>query len=87
MAHFINYDAQLDNVFIATYRQASGYTNEDITGLVDDMKNNQSGCCPLEGSLNALEDGSLWEDEDQTILELLHHKITTHTAGRVNNEI
>lgn len=77
MAHFINYNAHT-GLSINTYRAPEGYANSDVTGLVEDIHAERSGCCPLEGALEALEDGSLWQDADQEILEELHALISSH---------
>lgn len=76
MNYFINYSVN-SGVSINTFRQAGGHANEDITGLVDDMMTGRDGCCPLDGSKAALEDGSLWQGSDATqeVLEQLHSAI------------
>lgn len=73
--NFINYHP-VTGVSINTYREPGGYFNDDVCGLVSDMVSEQPGCCPLEGSREALEDGGLWEDYEQAIIEHLHGFIT-----------
>lgn len=71
MQHYINYGPGV-GVTINTYRQADGYYNDDVRGLVDDMRHDRAGCCPLAGARAALQDGSLWADADREALETLH---------------
>lgn len=76
---FINYNANAalaaDAVFISQER--GGLFNECVIGLVEDMVNDRSGSCPLEGSLEALEDGAAWAGTNATeeILEMLHDAV------------
>lgn len=74
---FINFNAAVDVVFVATYAQAGGCFT-DIVDFVGDVRRGVSSACPLDGAVHALEDGSLWadlNDEDgQALLELVHRK-------------
>ena len=72
--YFINF-SPASGISIDRYRAPGACINEDVRGLVADMRDNRAGTCELDGSLAALEDGSLWGDDDQTILELLHASI------------
>jgi hypothetical protein len=77
MNYFINFDVNT-GISINSYRQAVGYFNDSVEGLVDDIVNGDCGCCPLDGAKHALEDGELWAGSDATaeILEELHAAIT-----------
>lgn len=69
--YFINYD-QHTGLSIDTFRNPSA-TVGDITDLVEAVKNgNESIVCQLEGAKGALEDGSIWQDDDQDALEEVH---------------
>ena len=80
MNYFINYDPAT-GVAINTYRQPNGYANDDVVELVDDMVAGRPGNCPLEGAKDALEDGSLWNDEDEHIINQIHNLIQEHEAA------
>lgn len=73
---FINYNVNT-GISINTYRQASGYANSDVNGLVDDILAGRDGSCPLDGAKDALEDGYLWAGTDATpeILEEIHSAV------------
>lgn len=75
MTCFINFDPAR-GLSIATYRQPQGACNGDVLGLVEDIRAGRPGCCDLEGAKAALEDGSLWTDDDQETLELLHAAVS-----------
>ena len=79
---FINY-CPTYGVSINTYRSPRGYANSDVIGLADDILGYQPGSCPLEGAKDALEDGSLWQDFDAQLLELLHDAITTYEKSKI----
>ena len=78
---FINYTVNA-GVTINSYRNATGYYNDDVTGLIDDIVAELSGCCPLEGAKAALEDGTLWNGSDATpeVLEEIHNAICEYEA-------
>lgn len=78
---FINYDAN-KGLSINPYRAPDGYANGDVGGLVDDIMAERTGCCPLEGAKNALEDGALWNGSDATpeVLEEIHNAICEYEA-------
>lgn len=71
---YINY-APATGVSINTFRKPEGYANNDVRGLVEDIRAERQGTCDLDGAEAALEDGSLWSDGDQEALELLHNAI------------
>lgn len=73
---FLNYNAGTKTVSVNTFRNA-GYVNFDVIGLVDDIVMGVSGCCELEGSLDAVRDGSIWAGTDATqeILEMIDSAI------------
>lgn len=73
---FINY-SPLTGVSINSFRQPSGYANWDVDGLVVDIIAGRDSSCRLEGAKDALEDGSLWPDNDvvQEVLEEVHAAI------------
>ena len=75
MTYFINYNP-MTGFSINTFREPNGYCNEDVLGLVEDVQNGASSCCMLDGAKDALEDGSLWTDEQQEIVESIHSVIT-----------
>ena len=85
MTHFINY-SPVTGLSIKTFRNTGAF-NGDVVGLVDDIMDGREGCCELDGALDALEDGSLWSDEQQEVLEDLHALIrrweTEHDAEPV----
>lgn len=74
MSDFINY-TPMTGVTIDSYRKPEGSFNDDVRGLVDDVRAGRPGCCDLDGALAALEDGSLWTDEDQEAIESVHAAI------------
>ena len=80
MNFFINYDPQI-GVTIATHRKPDAVAVDDVIVLVDYVLSEQSCCCPLDGSKDALEDGSLWNNIDQPAIELIHAAITDHEKG------
>ena len=82
MMYYINF-TPADGISIDTYRAPGAFVNGDVRGLVADIRANRAGTCELDGSLAALEDGSLWEDEDQEILELLHATIREASRGEM----
>lgn len=75
MTYFINF-APMTGVSINTFRKPEGYANDDVRGLVEDIRANRAGTCDLDGAKAALEDGSLWNDDGQEALELLHSAIS-----------
>lgn len=77
MTHFINY-SPVTGLSISTFRSAEGYANGDVIGLVEDIHAGRPGNCPLDGALDAIEDGALWQDADQETLEELHALIANH---------
>lgn len=79
MTHFINFDP-MSGVSIDTFRKPEGSANDDVRGLVEDIHADRPGCCDLDGAKAALEDGSLWSDDDQKTLELLHSAIRDFEA-------
>ena len=76
---FIN-NCPTTGITINSFRKARGYANSDVVGLVDDILNGRPGCCPLEAAKDALEDGSLWDDDDHTkeATSLIHTLICQH---------
>lgn len=77
--YFINYDADTDHLSISTFRN-TGYANSDVLSLVDGIHFSDSGNCELEGAKEALEDGSIWMDEDEHIVNQLLNLIQEHEA-------
>jgi transcriptional regulator with XRE-family HTH domain len=68
---FINYDKNT-GLSIDSFRNPSA-TVGDITDLVAAVKTeDESITCQLEGAKDALEDGSIWQDDDQEALEEVH---------------
>ena len=88
MNYFINFNAQTGSITIDTYRN-NGMANADVIGLVEDIEKEISSTCSLEGALTALEDGSIWNDDQQEIIENLHAAIMEFENGfdRENDEI
>jgi len=78
---FINYMPD-EGITISSRRQCYGYASCDVIGLVEDISAGVPGCCPLGGAQEALEDGSLWGDRDQSTLEAIHSAIRTWEAGQ-----
>lgn len=72
--YFINYDATVDHISINTFRKPAASAG-DICDVVAGIRAGESVCCDLDGAKDALEDGSLWTDEDQPALEALHWAI------------
>lgn len=72
MKYFINYDVNR-GISIDTSRNAYGYFNFDVGGLVDDIINGYSSCCDLDGALDMLE-SDVWSGSIATIelLDYLH---------------
>lgn len=79
MSKFINF-TPMAGVSIDTYRKPEGSVNDDVRGLVEDIRANRAGTCDLDGAKAALEDGSLWSDDDQETLELVHNAINESEA-------
>lgn len=84
---FINFDVNT-GLSINTFRKPNGYYNEDVIGLVEDMAADRNGCCPLDGALDAVRDGSAWAGTNATseILERIDDCIQSreqeeHEAG------
>ena len=73
MNYFINFDP-LTGFSVTTYRNQVTWCG-DVTDLVSDARSNNAACCPIDGAKDALEDGSLWEDDDQETIEDLHNVI------------
>ena len=71
MNYFINFNAQTGRITINRYRN-NGMANADVIGLVEDMEKGISSTCSVKGALAALEDGSIWNDDQQEIIENLH---------------
>lgn len=88
MNYFINYNAQTSSITINTYRN-NGFGSLNVLGLVGDIQRGLLSNCPLEGALAALEDGSIWNDAQQEIIENLHATILEFENGfdRENDEI
>lgn len=84
---YINYDPN-QGISISTFHQPEGYYNSDVSGLIDDMVAGKPGCCPLKGSLDALQDGSIWPNSDaaQSALEELHSAIIAHMRQNGQHE-
>lgn len=80
---FVNFDVNV-GITVNTYRKPQGYYNDEIGGLVDDILADRCGCCPLDGALDVLEDGSYWNGSNATseILEDLHQIITLYMAAK-----
>lgn len=75
MSFFINYNTNT-GFTIDTYRNPNCAFGE-ITDVVKAINNeDENVCCSLDGAKDALEDGSIWEDSDQTAIEALHTYIT-----------
>lgn len=74
---FINFSPER-GYSLNTYRDSEALLNDDVTGLVEDVVANRPGCCPADGALDALEDGSAWGGfsrrgvDVQPILEDIH---------------
>ena len=75
MNYFLNFQPEY-GITISSFRKPECSVNADVIGLVDDIQNNRAGCCSLEGSLEALEDGSLWADRDEDEITALHNAIS-----------
>ena len=73
MELFINY-SPVSGLSINSFRN-NGYYNSNVVGLVEDIRTGCASCCPLEGALDALNDGSLWEGKDQEIIEEVAERI------------
>ena len=80
MAYIINF-SPVSGISIDRHRAPGASVDDDVRGLVADIRANRAGRCLLDGARDALEDGSLWEDDDQETLELLH--ATIRQAARV----
>lgn len=89
MKLFINYNSDTDCISLNTFRQPSGYYHGDVTGLVTDILAGISCSCALEGTKAALEDGSLWQDDDDTqvTIEFLHDLISMHENTEKQRDI
>lgn len=76
---FINYNANTETLSVNTFRN-TGYYNEDVCGMVEDIVTGVNSCCPLDGALAALEDGAAWAGTNATeeILEMLHDAIVSY---------
>ena len=79
MNWFINYRPEI-GFSVNGWRVPGGYFNDDVLGLVDDVLGECAGSCPLDGAKDALEDGSLWADGMENILESLHYAIAPFEA-------
>ena len=79
---FLHYNHQQDTLTINPFEGLG--CHEDVTGLAIDMLRGVDSCCPLEGALDAVNDGPIWVCTDVTaaILEDIHHAITAYEDGR-----
>lgn len=66
MTYFINYNASSDHISIDSFRNPDGYANSDIGGLAENLKDGLPGNVPLDGALDALEDGEFLSKLDDS---------------------
>lgn len=72
---FINFNANAalasDAVYISDHR--GGLFNDHVSGLVEDMIEDRSSSCPIEGALDAVRDVAAWDGSNETseILEMI----------------
>ena len=74
MPRFIQYDAASDTIWV-TDRLSRTIDPSNIQDLVKDIQGGRNGACPLDGALDAMEDGSLWKglgDAGQLALESIY---------------
>lgn len=77
-ALFINYDFNV-GLSINSGQNPAGYANSDVQGLVEDlMSDTLHSSCPLDGALKALNDDSLWSEDERDIVESIKVAIECH---------
>ena len=78
---FLNYNANTETLSINTFRN-TGYYNEDVCGMVEDIVTGVNSCCPLDGALDAVRDGAAWAGTNATteILEMIDNSICEYDA-------
>lgn len=75
---FIKYDFNV-GLSISPERNPAGYASSDVQGLVEDMMSEGShSSCPLDGALDALNDDSLWPEDEREIVESIKAVIEGH---------
>lgn len=74
MTQFINFDPEYHGLTINTYRRANA-VDGTVRDLVEGIDKEYPVCCPLDGALDALEDSSFWDDEQQDLIETLHREL------------
>ena len=78
---FIKYDFNV-GLSISPERNPAGYANSDVQGLVEDMMSESShSSCPFDGALKALNDDSLWSEDERDIVESIRAIILSHEDG------
>lgn len=83
MSRFINYN----NGEGLTLTEFAAYAETDIQDFVDSVQRDISQSAPLDGALAALEDGSLWADDQQPLIEEIHALITEHERTAMPNDL
>ena len=80
---FINYDPNYTGITINPFRKPDAIEVGDVVGLVEYMMADKPCCCDLEGAIDALEDGAVWEGTDATeeVLEAIHNAIREHESS------
>lgn len=78
MSLFINYDFNV-GLSVSPERNPAGYANSDVQGLVEDVMSESShSSCPFDGALKALNDDSLWSEDEREIVESIKAVIEGH---------
>lgn len=72
---------------VSTAPQPDGYFNSCSVGFIEDLAQQKPSSCPLDGALDALEDGSLWLDDDaiKAALESAHGYLMEYTKRTASN--
>jgi hypothetical protein len=83
---FINYSCHQGKLWISNdpiYIPSADVSLYSVKDIVIAMLCGESSSCPLKGALDALEDGSLWEDTtaNTEILEDVHSLILDYEKG------
>ena len=75
---FLHYNNKQDTLTINPFEGLG--CHEDVTGMAIDMLRGLDSCCPLEGALDAVMDGPIWEGSRVTteILEDIYFAITDY---------
>lgn len=65
---FINY-SPISGYSLNTFRKPDTSYSDNVVDFVKDVTREMSASCPFEGAIDALNDGSLFTDDDYDVVE------------------